>query len=260
MVGGDAPSFGVTGVGERALDNLKMSDGSLVVRFLRTRPSVEAIAAAAASGIRAEARRVEASAVRSYQELDQMALGLSRMRTVVQLIGMATRYYTMETGLYSSVNTMLREWSSGQADEERERNLGLFAALLREAFCVEGGSNPLEWKAEDVYRGARLPIDVIMDYARCRGQRIFWQGFTSASMDPEVVAAFQPTMIFHIQMRTRAASPGQFSVFAKEAELVLSPYQEFRIEGVEWDDSAGCWVARISAEDADEEVKSWLVA
>jgi hypothetical protein len=232
---------------------MEMGKGGRVADFLRQGPNLSVLANAIAEGLEREGRRALEG-----QHADGAMLGQAfrRAKDLGALLGMAVHLLTPESFLYERVGQCLR--GAEVSDRESEHNLGLLIGLLRECFCVKGGLSGVEWKAGRVYRGCKVPIDVIMDMRRRTGQRVFWHGFTSTTAHVNVVLACQPTLVCEVDLRAPTAAPGERSAFGDEGEVILSPYQEFRIVRVEWERSCGCWVAVLESSEEVPMVASWL--
>jgi hypothetical protein len=131
-------------------------------------------------------------------------------------------------------------------DEETGRNIGIYIGVVRECFCVRSDLNPLSWSIPaKLYRGAKFPVGVVVDYARRQYEHIWWQGFTSASSDINQARKFEGNVMLEILLTDSAPSLSHYSAFPQEQEFVLNPYQQFTLNGVRWSHSLGRWIIQV---------------
>jgi hypothetical protein len=242
----------------RSIDSIVLSTGDHKVRdFLASpaRPSPSGLAFLIGEGIRFEGKRClhkaadAANGLSMYQELRKCSDIHSILVKCVDL-------YTRETFLYRSVNKYMRDSPNG--DQETGRNLGLYIGVLRECFCVRSGLNPLEWcLPPKLYRGTDFPFEVVIDYARRRGEHIWWQGFTSASADIAVARKFRGNVLFEILVGCLTPLPSRLSDFPAEQDFVLNPYQRFKLNTVEWNSTLGRWIIQVLGEPSPDTV-TWF--
>jgi hypothetical protein len=239
------------------IDSIVLADNRSVRDFLGESPPAAEIVRLSGEGIRREGSRCVADAFDKDQGrlLCEEMLKCDTMESVLRLCAV---FYTRNTFLYRRVNQFLR--SSREADVDTGRNLGLYIGLLRECFCVSGGSSPLLWESPTVvYRGADFTIDVVVDYARRPEELIRWQGFTSSSRDRKIALSFPGNVLFEISLAHPVASLDSVSAFKNEHEVILSPYQRFQLNCVRWDSECGRWILSVEEESNLPAVKSWLV-
>jgi hypothetical protein len=118
--------------------------------------------------------------------------------------------------------------------------------------------NPFEWSLpEALYRGADFPFEVVIDYARRRGENIWWQGFTSASADIAAARGFRGNVLFEISVGCLISSVSKFSAFPGEREFVLNPYQRFNLNTVECNSTIGRWIIQVLGEPSPDTV-TWF--
>jgi hypothetical protein len=255
-----APSFELWNADRlRSIESVVLFDGHQSVRDMllsSSRPSVSELSVLIGEGIVREGNRCLHSSRDSsngcvmYDELK----GCSDIRSMFRL---CVNFYTRATFLYRRVNQYLRETSN--RDEETAQNLGIYIGILRECFCVRSGLSPLEWRTpERLYRSTKFPIRVVVDYARRSGQRIWWQGFASASADVNQARQFEGNVMFEIYVAGSAASLCECSAFPGEQEFILNPYQQFKLEGIIWNHSLRRWIIRIDGYPSPDPI-SWFV-
>jgi hypothetical protein len=166
---------------------------------------------------------------------------------IPSLLRTCARIYTQDTFLYRRVNRLLRSSAESESDRETGRNLGLYIGLLRECFCVRDGPSPLSWSSSGVvYRGADFGLDILADYVRGAGETIRWQGFASSSRDRGAALGFARNVLFEILLDGSVPSLDDISAYRHEQEIVLTPHQDFAIEGVRWDGDCRRWILSVS--------------
>jgi hypothetical protein len=239
------------------IDSVVLADGRSVQDFLRDGPPAQEIARLAGDGIRREGCRCVEGPFEAEQG-KSLCEEMMKCDEIEAVLRTCAEFYTRDTFLYRRVNQFLR--SSGEADAETGRNLGLYIALLRECFCVPNGSSSVAWESPQVvYRGANFSVDIVADYARRPDELIRWQGFTSSSRDLGVALGFPGNVLFEIALIYPVPSLDAISVFKNEHEFILSPYQRFFLNSVRWDGDCGRWVLSVGEVYGLMEVRSWLV-
>jgi hypothetical protein len=127
-------------------------------------------------------------------------------------------------------------------------------------FCVRGGISPLSWEyPKAVYRGATFSLDILADYARRPGELIRWQGFASSSVDEQEAGRFGNNVLIELLLLHSVPSLAPVSVFKREQEFMLTPYQWFVISDVRWDSANGRWILSLAEEKDLVDVPSWFV-
>jgi hypothetical protein len=250
-------SFALSTAGH-VIESVVLPDDRSVRSFLSEGSNPGEIARLAAEGIGREGLRCLES---EYEGAEGSILcdEMMRCETVKTLLRTSAAFYTRNTFLYRRVNRFLR--SGSESDPETGRNLGLYIGLLRECFCVCGGSSPLSWgNPTVVYRGAKFSLDILADYARRPEELIRWQGFTSSSRDQQVALDFPGNVLFEISLTHPVASLDEISAFRNEHEFILSPYQWFSLNCVRWDCDCGRWILSVGEEQDLPGVDSWFVA
>jgi hypothetical protein len=243
----------------RSIESVVLIDGHSSVRELLLHlphPSASELAVRIGEGISREGNRCLVSSLDSGKgEIMRKELNLcSDLRSLLPL---CVNFYTRASFLYRRVNLFMRE--TGNRDEETGRNLGLYIGILRECFCLRSALNPLEWSRPlIVYRGAHFPLEVLVDYARRKGQHIWWQGFTSVSADINRARGFPGNVLFKIFVTSPAPSLAQYSAYPVEQEFVLNPYQHFVLDYLNWDDSLHRWVIEVNGLSSPDPM-SWFV-
>jgi hypothetical protein len=255
-----APSFEFWNADRlRSIESVVLFDGRQSVRELllsSPRPSVTQLSLLIGEGIVREGNRCLHSSLDSangrlmYDEL----LGCCDIRSILRL---CVNFYTRATFLYRCVNKFMRETSN--RDDETGRNIGIYIGIVRECFCVRSDLNPLSWGIPaKLYRGAKFPVGVVVDYARRQGEHIWWQGFTSASSDINQARKFEGNVMFEIVLTDSAPSLCECSAFPDEKEFVLNPYQPFILDGVRWSNSLGRWIIQVGGSPSPSP-DSWFV-
>jgi TPR repeat protein len=230
----------------RSIESVVLFDGHQSVRDMLLsshQPSASQLSVLIGEGIVREGNRClhkpqdSSNGIIMYDELK----GCSDIRSIFRL---CVTFYTRATFLYRCVNKYLRETSN--RDDETGRNIGIYIGIVRECFCVRSDLNPVEWRfPQKLYRGAKFPVGAVVDYARRQGEHIWWQGFTSASSDINIARRFEGNVMFEISVADSTPSLTECSAFPGEQEFILSPYQQFILDGVRWSDSLGRWTIQV---------------
>jgi hypothetical protein len=226
----------------RSIESVVLFDGQRSVRdFFGATPSVSELSRLIGEGIVREGNRClhcsrdSADAQKMFDEV----ICCSDLRSLMQL---CVNFYTRATFLYRCVNKFMRDG----ANEETGRNVGIYIGILRECFCVRSRVNPLQWtQTETLYRGADFPIGVVVDYARRKGELIWWQGFTSSSSDINQALLFPGNILFEISLTDTVPSLSEYSALPHEREFVLNPYEWFALDGIRWGDSTRRWIIEL---------------
>jgi hypothetical protein len=243
--------------GISALEELVMRDNRNVSEYLAEGHPAMEMARLIGEGIRREGSRCLGNAFEAEQG-SHLCDEVIECDTIESLLRVCAVFYTRDTFLYRRVYTFLR--SGASADEDTRRNLALYIALVRECFCIPGGSNPVQWERPILlYRGACFSVDTVVDYARRREEMIRWQGFTSTSSDVNVALRFPGSVLFEISVSDPVPSLAAISAFASENEFILTPYQWFDIRDVRWDSKYERWVFAIQETHPHAAIRqSWL--
>jgi hypothetical protein len=240
----------------RSIDSIEMPDHRSVREFLAEDHAAAEIAAISADGIRREGNRCLVGQI-DRDHGQQMRGELVKCDTLQSIVRLCAQFYTRNSFLYPRVNRYLRE--PDHADVETGRNLGLYIGLLRESSCVWHRQSPVSWHhPKAVYRGASLPPDVIIDYARHAIQAVRWQGFTSSSTSVEVALRFQRNALFEISLQHPVASPAEISAFQAEQEFIVNLYQWFKINTVGWNEQYQRWILSVIEISESAVSASWL--
>jgi TPR repeat protein len=240
----------------RMIGSLLLADNQSVPDFLGEEHPAGEIARLAGEGIRREGLRCLKGGFEGEQGT-ALCREMIECQTIESLLRMCAVFYTRNTFLYRRVNEFLR--LAGESDAETGRNLGLYVGLLRECFCVSGGCNPLLWESPKlVYRGADLPLDTLVDYARRPEEWIRWPGFTSSSRLRSVALDFPGNVLFEVSLTDPVPSLNDISAFKNEEEFILSPYQWFELDRVRWDPECGRWIVTVGALSRTSALQSWF--
>jgi hypothetical protein len=242
----------------RSIESVVLFDGHRPVRDLLLsshRPPASILSLLIAEGILREGNRCLHSP-RDATNAQIMFNELKDCCDIGSILRLCANFYTRATFLYRCVNKFMRE--TGNRDEETGRNIGIYVGFLRECFCVQSSLNPLEWsRPRHLYRGADFPTGVLVDYARRQGEKIWWQGFTSASANIDVARRFEGNVLFEIVLNESAASLSQYSNFPDEEEFILNPYQRFTLDAIQWNDSLNRWTIRLFGRPSPDPI-SWF--
>jgi hypothetical protein len=243
----------------RSIESVVLFDGHHSVRELLLSsppPSVSQLSLLLGEGIVREGNRCLHSSLDSSNGMimfDELK-GCCDIRSLLRL---CVNFYTRATFLYRCVNQFMRETSN--RDEETGRNVGIYIGIVRECFCVRSDLNPLSWSIPaKLYRGAKFPVGVVVDYARRQTEQIWWQGFTSASSDIKQARKFEGNVVFEIVLTDSSPSLCECSAFPQEQEFILNPYQQFRLEEVRWNNSLGRWIIQVGGLPSPDPV-SWFL-
>ncbi|CAF1494378.1 unnamed protein product [Adineta steineri] len=189
-------------------------------------PNYSAIVELAAKGIIEEGKLLNEE---SDAQLMADQLQTMKNKDSKEIGNCCIRLYSMESFLYKSINTAMRNDDISKVD-----TLGGYCYLLTMKLDSTDEREDLI-----VYRGCTLSNEMIEDYKKAVGTIINWLSFTSTSKSREQAEKFGNTLfIIHLVnnwIHSYQNDISSLSCYPHEEEILLNATFTLKVDKVEWD-------------------------
>jgi hypothetical protein len=181
---------------------------------------------------------------RQLPVLGSLPIDLLSCNSILEMIPLIFKMYSIECSLYKNVNHFLRCFPIQIISKFMKELAGLlhYTYLLQSSIEYYSHINPLVSNLK-VYRGIQQQGKILVPlYESMIGEMIVWPGFTSTSLDRNlVISRFindDDSLLFEISLHAgdSAVVMNDFSAYKDESEILIAASSSFIVEEVEFID------------------------